>query len=1280
MIFGAFGLLAALIFGLIYLFVLAPTVPGGSFGWYLFSFAVGLTMIVMPCTLPLAFVIVPLSMGKGVAKGLGMALAFGLGVAVMLSTYGIAAALLGGFALEFLGSDVESIKNWVYFIAGIFAFTFALGELGLINVHMPTYSGAAPAFIQKRGELIKAFLLGLFLGNVGVGCPHPATPLILIEIASSGDILYGWTMFLVHAIGRVIPLLLLAFLAILGVNGLNWLMTRKATVERVTGWGMVFVAGFILTLGLFTHDWWVNSGLHSALEAVTQEGKFNAWFNEALDQEVAHEHGPEIGQGLFGLPLELGHWFLVLVWLIPIWWWWLKKRKTLRETPAFALVRLQHEFDKVEDQIRSVEASVNLDDVDGKSDIAALEAELDRIKKERRKAAKLANYGETGPLKEETARKYESKILGMHRNYLIIISLFLVLVFAHFMPSNFFYKSTNPNISDGHGDHAHDAGAAGMQALPDGTIVDGNGSVVPGAHMMGDGTIMLPDGTTVAGSGRMMHQGETFARSVTGLPNAVAPETVYLSDGDEYEIVAEYVKKEVGNRTLRMMAYNRSVPGPFIRADEGSEVTIKFTNLTDLDQTIHSHGIRVDNLNDGVPYVTQDPVPPGGTYTYTINFRDGGVSWYHPHTRDDYGQELGLYGNYIVEPSSGYPSSVNREVPLVIDDILIENDQIVEFYKDLTTFALLGRFGNEYLVNGEQNYTITAQTGEVIRFMVTNVSNARTYNLSIPGVDTKLVAADLGQYERQEFVDDVLISPAERMVVEAHFEEPGVYQVMHTMPSGEVELARVLVTDETVATSYAEEFKTLYSNEEVVSAFVDFRDYHNAVPDKKLLLSVEISGEMDHSGHAHGDSEANDSHAHGAAETNDAHDHGSAGMMDHSEHAHSQTGGDRLDTIQWDDPTQSDFMSTSNNVEWKLIDQDTGKVSMDIDDWVFKQGDLVKVRLTNDVEADHVMQHPIHFHGQRFVVLSENGVRNDNLAWKDTVLVFPNEYVDILIEMSNPGEWMNHCHISEHLHAGMMMQFRVEDESGSAPGDEYRSTVPADAHASPEQSDNAATSPMPNQANMQTIEPKQTYSFDDTDKVDGVYKVEPGTKIFRAGRVVDVPLSFTDIAGNPVNLSDEAEVALVVTFVNSDDSISFVTYPGNTVFPKTQQPVESMQDDGHDHEHSFLTVPVAHAHGDAIQDGHHEGSVGRTYTVPAQFPKRDVYRGYVEFILNGETEPRTAYFDVEISEGFSLNDFGWSGTTKWLVLVIGSLILMVPLTLGVRRYISVEKMKTNTNV
>lgn len=331
-IFLALGLGALIVFGLVFVPFSTPD-TASKLPWYFFAYAMGLTMIVLPCTLPLAFVIVPLSMGKGVGKGLSIAVAFGVGVALTLSLYGVLAAAIGKTFIDSTGASLETVKNWTYFIAGIFAYVFALGELGLVRFHMPTYSGAYPAFIQKQQDVIKAFLLGLFLGNIGVGCPHPATPLIFTEIATSANIFYGWTLFLVHAIGRVIPLILLSILGILGVNGLKWLVARKDKLERGTGWAMVFVAAFILVLGLFTHDWWVNSGQHTLWEEVTQEKYFLGVVADRLGTTAPHTHGLEEGNGLLGLPLGLGNWVLVILWVLPMWWYYSNKKKSLASLP-----------------------------------------------------------------------------------------------------------------------------------------------------------------------------------------------------------------------------------------------------------------------------------------------------------------------------------------------------------------------------------------------------------------------------------------------------------------------------------------------------------------------------------------------------------------------------------------------------------------------------------------------------------------------------------------------------------------------------------------------------------------------------------------------------------------------------------------------------------------------------------------------------------------------------------------------------------------------------------
>jgi FtsP/CotA-like multicopper oxidase with cupredoxin domain len=119
-------------------------------------------------------------------------------------------------------------------------------------------------------------------------------------------------------------------------------------------------------------------------------------------------------------------------------------------------------------------------------------------------------------------------------------------------------------------------------------------------------------------------------------------------------------------------------------------------------------------------------------------------------------------------------------------------------------------------------------------------------------------------------------------------------------------------------------------------------------------------------------------------------------------------------------------MTTPANTRWKLVDRDTGAENHAID-WQFRVGDRVKLRLVNELDSDHPMHHPFHIHGAgRFVVLARDGVAEENLVWKDTVLVRTGETVDILLDVTNEGVWMAHCHIAEHHESGMMLSFDVK--------------------------------------------------------------------------------------------------------------------------------------------------------------------------------------------------------------------------------------------------------------
>lgn len=484
-----------------------------------------------------------------------------------------------------------------------------------------------------------------------------------------------------------------------------------------------------------------------------------------------------------------------------------------------------------------------------------------------------------------------------------------------------------------------------------------------------------------------------FSRDIKGLPQVKPTEIVELKDGDTFNLTASIVRKKIGDKTVKMLAYNRSIPGPLIKVAKGSEVTIKFTNRIDVETTVHSHGLRLDNKFDGVPDVTQKPIGIGKTFTYKIKFPDEGIYLYHPHVRTDYTIEAGLYGNYLVaSKDENYWPPVNQEVLLMLDDILIENGKIVPFSKSFTNHALMGRFGNIMLINGETNYKLEAKQGEAIRFYITNIANTRTFNFIIAGAKMKVVGGDVGKYEREEWVDSVLLSPAERGIVEVFFEKPGTYNIEHKTPQKIYILGRVIVSSKKAEPSFTEDFLTLRTNQDVIADIETYRPYFDKKLDKSIVLTLGMK------------------------------DMGNMEGMEGMEMRRDT----EISKIEWEDDTgMMNANSNSKMVEWKIVDQDTGMENMDID-WKFKVGDKVKIKIFNDPKSEHPMQHPIHFHGQRFLVLSTNGVKNNNLVWKDTVLVQTGDSVEILLDVTNKGKWVTHCHITEHAESGMTFSFNVQ--------------------------------------------------------------------------------------------------------------------------------------------------------------------------------------------------------------------------------------------------------------
>ena len=491
-------------------------------------------------------------------------------------------------------------------------------------------------------------------------------------------------------------------------------------------------------------------------------------------------------------------------------------------------------------------------------------------------------------------------------------------------------------------------------------------------------------------------------------PRAEPSRAVRLADGDTLDLLVSPVRRTILGQEYLMYGYNNQYPGPFIQAERGSTVMVRVRNEIRFPTTVHWHGIRLDYRFDGVPGLTQPPIEPGEVFTYEVKVPDAGMFWYHPHVREDIQQDLGLYGNLVVlpeEPADGAP--YHREELLALDDLLMtEGGQLIPYGLESPVNALMGRYGTVMLVNGVADHELDVQRGEVVRFHLTNVANARPFNVRFGEMDVKLVGSDIGPFERESWVGSVPISPAERYAVDVQFPEAGRVAITNTIQAVDHfrgvfyphvdTLAIVNVRAEGVEPDLSELHSTLHVNEHVVQEIDPFREHFDREPDHEITTMVRVR------------------------------DLPQAIVLS------MEADTFYVPPVEWNDAMpMMNWLSSGNQVTWILEDEATGGRNEEIH-WTFQQGDVVKIRVFNQPQDFHPMQHPIHIHGQRFLVVSRDGVPQENLAWKDTALLPVGSTMDLLVEMSNPGEWMIHCHIAEHLSAGMHFHFTVEPAAAEA--------------------------------------------------------------------------------------------------------------------------------------------------------------------------------------------------------------------------------------------------------
>lgn len=415
--------------------------------------------------------------------------------------------------------------------------------------------------------------------------------------------------------------------------------------------------------------------------------------------------------------------------------------------------------------------------------------------------------------------------------------------------------------------------------------------------------------------------------------------------------------------------YNGGVPGPIIRIRRGERFRAVVENGLAEPTTVHWHGLRIPVAMDGVPVYSQPPIEAGKSFTYDFTPPDAGTFWYHPHINSTEQVGRGLSGALIVEEPE--PVKVDRELVWVLDDWRLGKDeQIAQPMNNRHDMSHAGRLGNIATINGQSPATIPVRAGERIRLRLVNVANARFFALKFTGHTPRIIALDGQPCTPHDAPDGrVVLAPAQRAdIILDCSGKPG---------------EKFKVEDGYFA-------RQTYALTEI--AYSTDKPLRDSPLDASIRLPANGLPEPDLP-----DAARHEIVFEGGAMRGFASGRGMMGM-----------GGSMMDMRQM----------VQAGVFWTLNQQasppgEMGKVPVLAK---LKRGQPARISMVNKT----AFPHPMHLHGHHFRVLTVNGAPAPYTPWRDTVVVDPDETVEVAFVADNPGQWMFHCHVLEHLIAGMM--------------------------------------------------------------------------------------------------------------------------------------------------------------------------------------------------------------------------------------------------------------------
>ncbi len=245
----------------------------------------------------------------------------------------------------------------------------------------------------------------------------------------------------------------------------------------------------------------------------------------------------------------------------------------------------------------------------------------------------------------------------------------------------------------------------------------------------------------------------------------------------EFHIICEPVKREfVPGRTIDCWGFNGTCPGPTIEVTQGDRVRLVVENRLPEAFSMHWHGFEIPIDMDGVPGVTQDPIPPGGTFVYEFDLHQHGTFFYHSHFPM---QELmGMIGLFIMHPKEAYRPTVDRDYGMIL--------QTWDLKPNATIPATLGMNFNWLTINGRAGPHTTpllAKLGERVRLRMVNLSSMH-HPIHLHGFTFQTVGTEGGRMPESTWEpgNTVLVGVAQARDVEFKAEYPGDWMIHCHLP------------------------------------------------------------------------------------------------------------------------------------------------------------------------------------------------------------------------------------------------------------------------------------------------------------------------------------------------------------------------------------------------------------------------------------------------------------------------------------------------------------------